>query len=127
MVRTRRVFAGGRKKVVILATLEFFSMKYERASKFKASNYFYTEFRRGVISRMRGGLIMDTATDFSAATGVLEQQFALVRKAVQDLEDECAIISQHVKEVRVLAEIYRRSLSRVTLQEVKDEQRERTD
>jgi hypothetical protein len=71
-----------------------------------------------------GRLIMDTATDFSATTSVLEQQFALVRKAVQDLEDECAIISQHVKEVRVLAEIYRRSLSRVTLQEVKDEQRE---
>jgi hypothetical protein len=65
--------------------------------------------------------------DFSAATGVLEQQFALVRKSVQDLEDECAVISQHVKEVRVLAEIYRRSLARVTLHEVKDEQRERAD
>jgi hypothetical protein len=77
-----------------------------------------------VISKERGGLIMDTATatDFSSTTSVLEQQFALVRKAVQDLEDECAIISQHVKEVRILAEIYRRSLSRVTLQEVKDEQ-----
>jgi hypothetical protein len=43
----RRVLSRGRKKVVILATLEFFSMKYERASKFKASNYFYAEFQRG--------------------------------------------------------------------------------
>jgi hypothetical protein len=75
------------------------------------------------------GVIMEKTSeaDFGAATGVLEQQFALVRKSVQDLEDECAVISQHVKEVRVLAEIYRRSLARVTLHEVKDEQRERAD
>jgi hypothetical protein len=65
-----------------------------------------------------------TETDFCATSGVLEQQFALVRKSVQNLEDECAVISQHVKEVRVLAEIYRRSLAQVTLQEVKDESRE---
>jgi hypothetical protein len=84
--------------------------------------FLYGISKGGDIEESGEDFIMDTATDFSATTSVLEQQFALVRKAVQDLEDECAIISQHVKEVRVLAEIYRRSLARVTLQEVKDEQ-----